>query len=71
MVKPYITVMANKKIKIEYLTNSEINIKMKEMTDEYEATKTEIVNLFSKLENLDKEYDKLRTELKKRGITVN
>lgn len=63
--------MANKKIKIEYLTNSEINIKMKEMTDEYEATKTEIVNLFSKLENLDKEYDKLRTELKKRGITVN
>lgn len=63
--------MAKKKIKIEYLTNAEINIKMKEMTDEYEATKTEIVNLFSKLESLDKEYDKMRTELKKRGITVN
>lgn len=63
--------MAKKKIKIEYLTNAEINIKMKEMTDEYETTKTEIVNLFSKLESLDKEYDKMRTELKKRGITVN
>ena len=60
--------MPKKKVTPDKMTNSELNIKMEELSNEYESVKTRIVEHVARLEELDKEYDNCRQELTKRGI---
>ena len=57
-----------KKVTPDKMTNSELNIKMEELSNEYETVKAHIVEHVARLEELDKEYDTCRQELTKRGI---
>ena len=54
------------KLTLENMTNSEINIKMKELENEYEAIKVKIKQLVERMNSLDTEYAKAENELKKR-----
>lgn len=48
------------------MTNAEISIKMKEMENEYEATKNKVSLLLQRLGDLDSQYIKCKVELQKR-----
>jgi len=50
------------------MSNTNINVKLKEIGIEYEFIKQEILKLCDKLEVLEKNYNKGKEELKKRGI---
>jgi hypothetical protein len=49
------------------LTTPDINIKKMTMEREYDSIKLEITKLLSKLSDLDKEYIKANSELKRRN----
>ena len=51
----------------EEMSNMEINAHHLKMRQEYEAIKTQIGQLFNKLDNLDIEYAKGKVILNKRG----
>lgn len=53
-------------IKYDLMSNSELKIKMTEMENEYEVLKVKINEMLSRMEELDKSYDKVRTILNKR-----
>lgn len=50
------------------LSNTTINVKIKEIKIEYDFLKGEILKICDKLETLEKMYNKGKEELKKRGI---
>lgn len=50
------------------MSNSEINLKIMNYTNEYDINKTKIINLVHELEDLDYLYNKANDELKKRGV---
>ena len=50
------------------LSNTTINVKIKEIKMEYDFLKEEIIKICDKLEILEKMYNKGKEELKKRGI---
>jgi|LakMenE18May11ns_1017448.scaffolds.fasta_scaffold9959649_49 hypothetical protein len=50
------------------LSNTSINVKIKEIKIEYDFLKEEIIKICDKLEILEKVYNKGKEELKKRGI---
>lgn len=55
---------------IKELSNNEMMIYKKELSDEYEATKGKIDRLCEHLQELEKEYNKVDNELKIRGIKL-
>lgn len=59
--------MEDKKTKFSLMSNAELNIRKKALEDEYDAKKSEVINIISRLEELDKEYIELKEELDKRG----
>ena len=59
--------MEGKKTKYSLMSNAELNIRKKALEDEYDAKKSEVINIISRLEELDKEYIELKEELDKRG----
>lgn len=52
----------------EKLSNAEIRIEIKNLENEYEATKLKIASLLKKMGELDDEYNKAKNELNKRGV---
>ena len=59
--------MEGKKTKYSLMSNAELNIRKRALEDEYDAKKSEVINIISRLEELDKEYIELKEELDKRG----
>lgn len=53
--------------KIDELSNNELIIYKKELSDEFEATKGKIDRLCEELQKIEKEYNKVDNELKIRG----
>lgn len=51
-------------------TNSELNIKLKNLENEYEAYKTKALYIINEMKNLDIEYAKVQDELKKRRVNI-
>lgn len=51
-------------------TNAELNIKLKNLENEYEAYKTKALNIITEMRNLDIEYSKVQDELNKRKFNV-
>ena len=49
----------------EKMTNSEIRLRIKSMKDDYEVTKNKIAKLIYHLKELDEEYEKANSVLKK------
>lgn len=54
--------------KFSEMSNTNIKMKMKEIGINYEYVKQEILKLCDSLELLEKEYNKGKEELKKRGV---
>lgn len=52
------------------LSNSELYLKQKQLTDEYEVIKLDIKKKYEELEKLDKEYIKINNEIKLRKNIV-
>lgn len=50
------------------MSNTNINVKIREIGIEYDFIKQQILKLCDKLEVLEKEYNKGKEELKKRGF---
>jgi hypothetical protein len=50
------------------MSNTNINVKLKEIGIEYEFLKQEILRICDRMETLEKDYIKGKEELKKRGI---
>ena len=48
------------------LSNSELNILLKEMENEYESLKIKVRDSLEKMENLDKKYVEIKNVLNKR-----
>lgn len=59
--------MSEKKITYSLMSNAELNIRKKALEDEYDAKKSEVIKIISRLEELDREYIELKSELDKRG----
>lgn len=55
------------KVDFSKMSNSEINLKMKGYEDEFNAIKTNILGLVSRLNQLDDLYKQGRAEINKRG----
>lgn len=51
-------------------TNSELNIKLKKLENEYEVYKTKALYIINEMKKLDIEYAKVQDELKKRKINI-
>lgn len=51
-------------------TNSELNIKLKTLENEYESYKTKALNIINNMKKLDIEYIKVQDELKKRKFNI-
>jgi uncharacterized protein YpuA (DUF1002 family) len=51
-------------------TNSELNIKLKTLENEYETYKTKALNIINNMKKLDIEYIKVQDELKKRKFNI-
>lgn len=51
-------------------TNSELNIKLKNLENEYEVYKTKALYIINEMKKLDIEYAKVQDELKKRKINI-
>ena len=58
------------KINYKEMSNSELKLEQKKLTDKYEVTKTKIIELYKDLEELDKEYVKIEGEIKLRKSIV-
>ena len=58
------------KINYKEMSNSELKLEQKKLTDKYEVTKTKIIELYKELEELDKEYIKIEGEIKLRKSIV-
>lgn len=59
--------MEGKKNKYSMMSNAELNIRKKALEDEYDAKKSEVIRIVSRLEELDMEYIELKEEMDKRG----
>lgn len=55
------------KTKYSLMSNAELNIRKKALEDEYDAKKSEVIRIVSRMEELDKEYIELKEEIDKRG----
>lgn len=55
------------KTKYSLMSNAELNIRKKALEDEYDAKKSEVIRIVSRMEELDKEYVELKEEIDKRG----
>ena len=55
---------------IKELSNSELNIYKKELTNEFEAIKSKIDSLIKTLKDTENEYLKVETELKIRSNNI-
>ncbi len=53
-------------VKYDLMSNSELKIKMTEMENEYETLKVKVGDIISRMEELDKSYDKIKKILNKR-----
>jgi chaperonin cofactor prefoldin len=53
-------------VKYDLMSNSELKIKMTEMENEYEALKFKVNGILNRMEELDKNYDKVKNILNKR-----
>ena len=60
-----------KNIDFSKLSNSEINIKIMNYKNEYDAKKSKIIEMVIQLGELDILYNKANEELKKRGVLNN
>lgn len=49
------------------MTNAELNIRKKALEDEYDAKKSEVIRLITRMEELDSEYIEVTDEINKRG----
>lgn len=59
-------IVMERDFKPEEMTNSELNIRMIELSNEYETKKKEVIEMIHGLEELDKQFVKLKDELNKR-----
>lgn len=59
-----------KKKNIKELSNSELNIYKKELTNEFETIKGKIDSLIKELKETEREYFKVETELKIRSNNI-
>lgn len=55
---------------VKDLSNNELIVYKKELSDEFEATKSKIDRLCEELEKIEKEYTKADNELKIRGKNI-
>ena len=55
-----------KELRYDEMSNAELKIKMTTMENEYDAIKSEIGRLLSRMEKLDNEYNKISSLYKKR-----
>lgn len=55
---------------VKDLSNSELIVYKKELSDEFEATKSKIDRLCEELAKIEKEYNKVDNELKIRGKNI-
>ena len=53
-------------VKYDLMSNSELKIKITEMENEYEALKFKVNEILNRMEELDKNYDKVKNILNKR-----
>ena len=53
-------------IKYDMMSNSELKIKLTEMENEYEVLKVKVNDTINRMEELDKQYDKVKRILNKR-----
>lgn len=54
--------------KFQNYTNSELNIKMKSLENEYEANKHKILELISEMQKLDIDYAEAKREIENRRL---
>ena len=54
--------------KFQNYTNSELNLKMKSLENEYEANKHKILELISEMQKLDIDYAEAKREIEKRRL---
>ncbi len=54
--------------KFQNYTNSELNLKMKSLENEYEANKHKILELISEMQKLDIDYAEAKREIENRRL---
>ena len=54
--------------KFQNYTNSELNLKMKSLENEYEANKHKILELISEMQKLDIDYTEAKREIENRRL---
>ena len=54
--------------KFQNYTNSELNLKMKSLENEYEANKNKILELISEMQKLDIDYAEAKREIENRRL---
>ena len=54
--------------KFQNYTNSELNLKMKSLENEYEANKHKILELISEMQKLDIDYAEAKREMENRRL---
>ena len=54
--------------KFQKYTNSELNLKMKSLENEYEANKHKILELISEMQKLDIDYAEAKREIENRRL---
>lgn len=52
------------------LSNSELKLEQKKLSDKYDVLKNEIAKLYQEMEKLDKEYMKIESEIKLRKTII-
>lgn len=49
-------------------TNAELNLKLKSLENQYEASKKKVLDLINEMHELDVNYQKVKAELKNRSM---
>lgn len=52
------------------MSNNELKLEQKRLSDKYEVIKNDIIKLYRELEKLDKEYIKIENEIKLRKSII-
>ena len=55
-------------LKLNEMSNSELKLKLLSYENEFEVLKNKIEKHITRMNELDKEYNKIQTELKKRNV---
>jgi len=61
----------SKNIKLENLSNSELELLKKQKRDDFESVRLKIVKTFNYWESIEREYNDIHEELNKRNVKQN